>query len=95
MSVVAGAHRPQQAEMLGDGRRPRQQFADRHAWHARGDRGELATHFGRSVGLGIPRRMLRGAATEENHDARLGAAAGGTVSRCRGGRGPLVQDFGQ
>ena len=85
MLGAAVGHRPDDRELVGVGREPRQVVADADAGHVRGDRPELAADPLGGVGLEVPEVLAGRAAPEEEEDARprLAAAAG------RGRGGPL------
>ncbi len=62
----------------------REDFADLHAWHVRGNWPIGATNFRRGVGLGVPGIELAGAADQKEHDAvdvAVGFGGGSLVSK--------------
>ena len=67
---VVVCHRPNQGELVGAPREPRQMLADAQARHRRWDGAELAAELDRRVGLHVPGVLLRRPAPHEQEDAR-------------------------
>ncbi len=75
VGVVAAGHAPQDADVVRQPGRLGQKLAQLQSGNRGGNRREFAADFGRRLGLGVPRRMLRRTTHQEQDDAVLSATA--------------------
>ena len=68
---IIGGERPDDGQLVGDRRSPRQQLAKRQPGHTRGDGGEDPANLRRGLGLGVEGLVLRWPATEIEVDEAL------------------------
>ena len=93
--IVTRGHAAQNAELIGNERRARQQLGNRHAGDRRRDRSELTADLGRGIRLGVPRRMLGRAPHQKEDDARPSPPERRACRRISGGLGARSHQLGQ